>query len=462
MATLIPIDAYSEAQFKEICKLLTLVPESKEQKAKAKWSFGKSKIPVQQKQHIPMFMVDYIDGKAYLRVPFRFGCGFLGKLVNRDREYPKIEYNFAGTLRDYQIEIVQEAYMQLYNYGTTTLNVFTGAGKTYMSAWLLTQTKCIACVLINLQTLINSWYNTFCSSFPDMKERIWIVGEGPIPENVAIMICMDGRIDKIPEDLKRKVGTLLVDEIHLLTTASKVKALLSLEPKYVIANSATIERDDGMETMVYTIVGAHSVVRMSQKPFKFYKVNTGIRIPEEMTNQGVLNYSAFINDQADCMERNIMAINIIAGNPGRKFFIYCKTKKHVDNLAELCKHYGIEYDTLYGNKKKFEDKNVLIFSVSKTGTGFDLSAALGDAFSGKNPDVLILMTTIKSIPKLKQVLGRVLRSDKPHFVMLIDSNNVQKKHYRETKQMFIDSKGVIKEIDYDPTIRGGGVVIKDE
>ena len=71
------------------------------------------------------------------------------------------------------------------------------------------------------------------------------------------------------------------------------------------------------------------------------------------------------------------------------------------------------------------------------------------------------MTSIKSIPKLKQVLGRVLRSDNPHFVYLIDKNNVFKRHYNETKEMFTKSKGIIQEIDYDPTIRGGGVVIND-
>jgi superfamily II DNA or RNA helicase len=462
MATLLSIDDYSEEQFKEICKMLTLIPISKEAEAKAKWNFGKSKIPVKQKEHVPMFQIDYIDGKAYLRVPFRFGCGMLKKLVNRDKEFPKVEYNFAGTLRDYQISIVQEAYLQLYSYGSTTLNVYTGAGKTYMSAYLLSQTKSICCVIMSLQTLINSWYNTFVSSFPDLKERIWIVGQGPIPKDVAIMICMDGRVDKIPEDIKRQVGTLIFDEMHLLTTISKVPALLALEPKYIIACSATLERDDGLEVMAHSILGTHGITRLSQKPFKFYKVNTGIKIPEEMGAQGVINYSAFVNTQADDIERNVMAINIISGNPGRKFFLYCKTKKHVDNLSYLCNHYGIEHDTLYGNKKKFLDKNVLIFSVSKTGTGFDLSAALGDAFSGKNPDVLILMTTIKSIPKLKQVLGRVLRSENSHFILLLDSNNVCKKHYRETKGMIVDSKGIIQEIDYDSSVRGGGVVIKDD
>jgi superfamily II DNA or RNA helicase len=461
MATLIPIDAYSESQFKEICKLLTLVPISKEAEARKKWSYGKSKIPEAKKEHIPMFIVDYIDGKAYLRIPFRFGCGLLGKLANRDREYPKVEYNFSISLRDYQIPIVQEAYMQMYSYGTTTLALPTGFGKTIMSAYLLAQTKCMACVIINLQTLIASWYNTFVTCFPELKDRIWVVGEGKIPDNVAIIISMDGRVDKIPESIRKNIGCAVYDEVHLLMTISKVSPLLFFEPKYVIMNSATLDRDDGMEVMIHSIAGTHNVERLSEKPFKLYKVNTGIKIPEEMGQFG-LNYGALVNEQADCMERNVMAINIIAGNPGRKFFIYCKTKKHVDNLAALCKHYGMDHDTLYGNKKKFDDKNILIFSVSKTGTGFDLSAALGDAFSGKNPDVLILMTSIKSIPKLKQVLGRVLRSDKPHFVYLIDQNRTTRSHYNQTKEMFVKAKGVIKEIDYDATIRGGGVVISDD
>lgn len=461
MATLIPIDNYSEAQFKEITKMLTLVPASKELEARKKWNFGKNKIPEKKEAHVPMFMVDYIEGRAYLRVPFRFGCGLLNKLVNRETEYPRIEYNFSIQLRDYQVSIVQEAYMQLYSYGTTTLNVFTGAGKTIMSAYLLSQTRYIACVLINLQTLIPSWYNTFTMCFPDMKDRIWIVGEGPIPDNVCIMICMDGRIDKIPEEIKRKVGTFIVDEAHLLTTISKVPALLAFEPKYIIMNSATLERDNGMEIMIHSIAGTHGVVRMSQKPFKLYKVNTGIKIPEEIGQFGV-NYGALVNDQAETMERNVMAINIIAGNPGRKFFIYCKTKKHVELLAQLCNYYGMDNDTLYGSKKKFQDKNILIFSVSKTGTGFDLSAALGEAFSGVQPDVLILMTSIKSIPKLKQVLGRVLRSDSPHFVYLVDTNRIFKNHYNQTKEMFVKSCAKITEIDYNPDIRGGGVVIKDD
>lgn len=459
MASLINITKHTDEQVNNIIKLLTLVPMDKEAEEKKKWKFAKKGFQT-KKEVIPMFQYDYIEGNRFLRVPFRVACALNeGKLVNRDREYPKVEYKFAGNLLEHQVSIVQEAYTQMYNYGTTSLNIYTGGGKTYMSAFLLAQTQCIACVFLNLQTLIKSWENTFLAAFPDLKDRIWIVGEKYVPENPAIIICMDQRATQIPDHLRRKIGCMIIDEAHLFCTISKVPTLLYLEPKYIICNTATLNRNDGMEVMMHSIVGTHGVTRASVKPFKLFKVKTNIHIPEEMGKNG-LEYSKFVNEQADCMERNLIAMNIIHGNPGHKFMIFTKTKKHVDNIATLCQHYGIEYDTLYGTKKKFEDKNVLLFSIGKTGTGFDLSAALGEAFSGVTPDTLILMTTIKAEPKMKQVLGRVLRSATPRFVYLIDRNEVTKSHFRKTKQMFLESMAEIVEVDYNPVIPGGGVVLK--
>jgi superfamily II DNA or RNA helicase len=442
MATLLAIDDYTEPQLKEICKLLTIVLGSREEEKRAKYTFGKSKIPQKKKENIPVFQVDYIEGKPYLRVPFRFGCGFLGKLVNRDKEYPKIEYTFNGSLREYQIS----------SYGTTTLALYTGCGKSILSAYLASLTRCVTLVMINMQPLIASWYNTFATCFPDKKNKIWIVGEGPMPLETEIIICMDQRIKQV-ESIKDKIGCYILDEAHTFGVPSKIESLLYLTPKYVIVCTATLERDDYGEQIIQTIE------RISQKPYKLFKVLTNIKIPEESGMHG-LNYGAFVSEQSKCMERNLIAMNIINGNKvGHKFMIFTKLKSHVDDLSALCKHYGFEYDTLYGSKKKFEDKQVLIMSVSKGGTGLDISMALGDRFSGELPDTLILMSSMKSIPKLKQLIGRILRNDSPKVCYLVDKNNVVRKHFNEAKDMFIKNKANIIEVDYDPTIAGGGIVL---
>jgi superfamily II DNA or RNA helicase len=453
MSAVLQID--DPVKYKEIINTLTLIPVDKEAEQKKKWNF-KSNISVKPKDPIHMYILDYVENKLYLRVPFRFACGYLGKLANRDREYPSIDYDFKIALRPHQHSIVQEAYLQLYSCATTSLNIYTGGGKTIMSAYLISQAKCIACVLINLQSLISSWYNTFTICFPDLKDRIWIVGQGEMPDNVAIIICMDERISKIPDDIRKQIGCMVVDEAHLFATQSKVRTLLTLEPKYVIICTATLERNDGMEVMIHSIAGKHCVTRYSEKPFRLFRLNTKIRIPETLGTMG-LNYGEFIKEQANTLERNLIAANIIHGNPDHKYMIYCKTKEHVENLSTLFKHYGMEYDTLYGTKKKLSEKKILLFSISKAGTGFDLSAYLGEVFSGVPPDVLILMSSMKSANKLTQVLGRVLRSDNPTFIYLVDNNNVVKRHYKEAETLYKVAKASIIEVDYDSATPGGGI-----
>lgn len=453
MATTLYIE--DTTKFKEITTMLSLVPVDKEAEKRKKWNF-KSKIPTKPKEIIPMYVVNYVDGKFNVKVPFRFGCGYLGKLVNRDRSYPTVDYTFSISLRPHQVSIVKEAYAQLYTCATTSLNIYTGGGKTIMSAYLIAQTKCVACVIINLQSLIASWYNTFVMCFPDMKDKIWIVGEGPIPDDVCLIISMDERLEKIPEHIRVDIGCMIIDEAHLFATQSKVKCLLTLEPKYVVVCTATLDRNDGMEVMIHSIAGKHCVTRYSEKPFKLIRLNTKIKLPEEMTTMG-LNYAEFVNTQAGCLERNLMCVNIINGNPDNKFMVYCKTKEHVENLSGLLKHYGIDHDTLYGTKKKFRDSRAAIMSVSRTGTGFDLSAYLGEAFSGIAPDTLILMSSMKSGTKLVQVLGRVLRSDEPKFIYLVDDNNVVKRHYKEAESIYKQGPVTVEEVDYDGKVAGGGI-----
>lgn len=459
MATLIPIDIKNEAQISQLTKMLTLVPIDKEAEERKKIKFSK-KIPSQQKEHIPMFRYHFDEEtkQYFMRVPFRVGCGLKQKLVNRDIDHPRIDYNFAINLREHQVSIVQEAYAQLYQFGTTSLNIYTGGGKTIMSAYLLSQARLITCVYINMQPLISSWYNTFTTCFPDMKDRIWIVGEGPMPANVCLIICMYQRIDHIPKEIKERIGCLVIDEAHEFCTITKVPALLALTPRYVIICTATLDRNDGMEIMMHSIVGTHGVERMSQKPYRMFKVKTGLTIEQEIGRFGI-DYGKLVNQQAEYMERNLIAMNIVNGNPGHKFMIFTKTKKHIENIAAMCKHFGFEYDTLYGSKKKFEDKKILLLSLGKGSTGFDYSAALGDLFSGVQPDVLIMMTSVKKIPKLKQLIGRVLRSDAPNVVYLVDKNPIFSRHFNEAKEMITKAKGEIIEVVYDPTIPGGNVKI---
>jgi superfamily II DNA or RNA helicase len=320
-------------------------------------------------------------------------------------------------------------------------------------------TKSIIAVNITVQALTKSWVSTFLKAYPDMEKRIWVVGETEMPPDPAFILFMYTRYEKIPMDLRRRIGCLIIDEAHLHCTIGKVPALLSIMPKYVIALSATLERNDGLESMMHSITGTHKIERLSENPFKMIKLKTGIKLEEEKGALGMLNYSKFVNDQAECLERNLMAINIIHGNRHKKFMILCKTKEHVTNLEKLFKHYGMECTTYFGSKKSYKDAKILIGSLSKISTGFDMSTA-SEEFDGVDADVLILMTTIKKEPLMKQTIGRVVgRAKNPAIVYFIDDNATQKRHFNGTKKMIEDVKGEILTIDYISNVAGCGVVL---
>lgn len=460
MSTLIPISTLSNEKIKQIQDMLSIIPVDKEELERNKWNkMAKSKIPKKAVEIIPMFLIDYIEEKAYIRIPFRFGCALSGKLVNRDIEYPKVDFNFQSKLRPAQVPVAEEAFRQLYSTGTTNLNLNTGFGKTMLSLYLAGLTRGIIAVNIPIQAVTESWVSSFLKAYPDMKEKIWVVGEHDIPKDPVFILFMYSRFEKIPLELRKKVTCYIIDESHLFCTPARVPTLLSITPKYVIGLSATPNRNDGLESMIHTITGTHDIERVSENAFTLIKLKTGIKIEEERGTFG-LNYSKFVNEQANCQERNIMAINIINGNKHRKFMILTKTKEHVSNLEELFKHYGLSCTTYFGSKKSYKDDKILIASLSKCACGFDMATA-SEEFDGINADVLILMTSIKNENLFKQTIGRVVgRAESPTVVCLVDNNSTQKNHLNSNKAMIEKIKGTITTIDYDGSVAGGGVILK--
>ena len=423
-----------------IRKLLCLYPQEAPQFSKQKNFYTEAKEP------ILFFEVD----DKYINIPYAFGNTLLQSFPNMYLQKHKMAFHFTKNLLDHQVEVVEEARVHLQTKGTTTLGTYPGSGKTVMGAYLSVTvwpdpSQCEMVLVLHPMTVLNaSWANTF-REFTDA--RVWVVGDEPVPSHMPnVIVCLDQRIDKIPPGVLESIGFLILDEAHKLCTPSKVHALLATQPKYVVAETATLSRDDGMESMIHSMCGNHAITRISTKPFNVIKLMTGI-CPEVVQGAKGADWNALVDTIYKDPIRNKMIVEMIRDNIAKGFKIIVLTlrKDHVTMLQGMLREIGIRCDVMLGTKKSYSDSDCLLGTVSKIGTGFDERTNCPD-FGGRRADLLIYCASTKKEAVMEQNFGRVCRASFPSVIHLVDDNPIIKKHWTICKKWYESRNGILHEV----------------
>lgn len=449
MSVVFDLKTLDKEQSEKICKHLTFIPEENKFVRPNKFNIDGGE---------PVRMYYTKDGKT--RLPYRFSCAFFKKIFNIDKDFPKIytdkKDKFSGRLLDRQKEPFKEAVKYLKKYNTVTIALYPGFGKTFMGTMLSWYLNLYTCVLVHRENVGKQWVKTFEKYF-DLKEQdIWYVGEkftldgkkyGPdkIKSEAKIIICMDGRTDKIPQSMKDSIGCLLIDEAHCFCSPSKVKPLLSFSPKYTIAETATPKKDNGMHKVIQSICGTHYIQKVSTKPYNFFIIQTNL----EYELEGSKNiFGDLVNQQCKSERRNEIILKLLECNKDYKTIIAGNRKEHCKFLNESLTKMGLESSELYGTIKNYKTKNILIGTGSKMGVGFD-EENFCDDFDGRPSDLLLMLTTYASWAPFEQVRGRGMRTETPNVVVFNDKHPITKKHMTQIRKWVRETNGKIIELNVD-------------
>lgn len=439
---------------KSIREELTIIPLDPYVENLKKW--GRAVTSTNFTPPVLMFLVNAEE--KTVKLPFNSAMTRMGTFPNRDKEYPKICESgipeFHAKLKDYQIQPAREALQQLKKNSTTTLGLPPGWGKTILGAWLAGKANGPVIVFSHRMPICEAWVNTFKLCYPQYSDSIWLVGENEIKEGVRVgeniiprfIICMDGRIGQLPEHIKTAVCVTIIDEAHLFCTPSRVECLLCTEPKYVIAETATLVRGDGMHKMIECIVGKEGVFRKPNKPYRVYLLDTGVQIELKQGTRG-LDFGNLTKDLITHEERNNQILNIIQSNMHRKIMIMTRQKNHVQLLKRLLEENNISVATLYGSQKNYSDSHVLIGTIPKMGTGFDEKNSCHD-FKGFESNLMLLVTSIKDQQLFDQIKGRIMRASDPVLMYFRDNITVVKSHIRNITPWIEETNGTVYKIKY--------------
>jgi superfamily II DNA or RNA helicase len=372
-------------------------------------------------------------------IPLYYALNVLDK-DNDDVEHPRPNIDFTKELRDYQKPIVNKCITKFTEYRSATLIASTGAGKTVIGTYFGHKLRCVTCILIDSLPLIESWSKTI-STFT--KSKCWIVDNDPPEEIPDYIICMEKRIPKIPDNIAKAVGLVIVDEAHCFCTAKRVNQLLYFNPKYIISMTATPNRTDGGFEIINKLSGADYVEYSSNKKIQVYRINTPLTFNREYGNDGEVLWHPINKELHFSPVRNKMLLNLIMANKHRKILIFTGLVEHGEMLCKAFTSMGIEHDYMFGGKKKrYRDSNVLIGTPGKIGKGFDEKMFCED-FNGRLIDMVVVYNSYKSLIQLEQNIGRS-RSDFPEIYHFVDADGIIYRHWLELRKFYRDPKSKIK------------------
>jgi superfamily II DNA or RNA helicase len=425
MSAIISRDKLSEDEADSIRKTLWLEPKQIGRRRQANGS--------------AVLFLKVENGLVYL--PFHFFAKRYNCIPNQDKKFSPTDIKFSGSLREHQISIVEETTAHLQQYRCATIAVPPGNGKTVMGCYFSTWCKTITVIVTHLTGLADQWYKAL-EKFTDAK--IWYVGnkKTPMPAEANVIICLDGRLKKLPTEYKQNIGMLIVDEAHCFVSQKRAQVFFEIQPRYVIALTATPIKKNGMHIVTELACGSHRVYRENEKPFTYMKVETGIVGVRKLNLEGELIFDKLLKSIALNAVRNQLIVDMVMAIPMHKVLILTKLTDHTTILYNKFVELKESVDFLCGSKRTYKDSRILIGTVSKIGTGFDEENACDD-FKGKRLSTAILACSFASEPLLYQNVGRVFRHNAPTVIYLVDNDPTLKRHWDLCRRWFNNNKGVV-------------------
>lgn len=430
MSQIICISKFSTNQKLDVAKKLTFY-KSQPKAQRNKYNFVSTE---------PVLAFSESEDKEYLRVPFGYAMETY-KTNNRNITHRKVslEKNPDHDLTEEQKKDANLVIKHLQNSYTCTLVLGTGGGKTATSCVISTSVKLLTLVLVQNKLLMTQWQNEF-EKFTTAVTHI-VDKKVPFDSEATAIICHVRRWNSIPEEVRKEIGFLIVDEAHLLCNQYGATAMLSVTPKYMLACSATPSRSrDGMYVMMESFFGTNEVRNKKKKQMIVTKIKTkyeGERVESEKT--GRLVWSTYIQSLLYNVERNELIVSGVlkdAEETGKKILVITSEKKHVELLYNMFLEQDLSTDWLSGNKKSYKNCQVLVGNIQKCGTGFD-DANFCEGFDGERISILWIVTEIANVETAEQVLGRT-RHDEPWIRQLVDAGSIAEKHWRLCRSVYVE------------------------
>ncbi len=355
----------------------------------------------------PKFIKSYEQSKTQLILPrglmrgvielfkqYSLDTTFEDKRFYKKEEFKKVKY----TLREEQCLSIENIMKKDFSLCIAP----PGFGKTLIGAKAVELRKANTLVIVNKNMLLDQWIDRFVDYFEYEKKDIGYLGKSKNTLNgkldVATMQSLKNNIDII-----KNYSFVIVDECHHIPALTFEKIIKSFRGKYILGLSATPNRKDGMQPLIYQQLGSIAYEVKSKR-----KTTNKLLIVESEFNKEVDSFAELLTEMINDEVRNNLIVNQILNNIDRKILLLTDRIEHIENLSLLLRANNIEFVAIHGSLKKKEQKENME-KVSTSSLVLATTSYFGEGIDFPHLDTIIFATPISYYGRLVQYLGRIGR-----------------------------------------------------
>ncbi|MEM5558031.1 DEAD/DEAH box helicase family protein [Aliarcobacter cryaerophilus] len=370
----------------------------------------------------PKYLKGYEESSEFLKLPrglkeklFEYlNYNLVKYKIIDNRVFEKIETKrILFTLRAEQEDAIKE----ILKYDSSICVAPPGFGKTLIGAKIFEQRAVKTLIIVNKNMLLDQWISRFVDYFGYKKSDIGFLGKSQNRLNGNIDIATMQSLNNIPE-LVENYTQVIVDECHHIPALTFEQIVKNFKGKYILGLSATPNRKDELDPILYQQLGSISYEYKKPKTH----TNRLLVIKTEFTSSAD-NYAAIINELVSNEDRNRQIVKTIKENINRKILLLSDRIEHLNLLENILKEENIDFVSVHGSQNKKEQ----VENMQKVKTSsliLATSSFFGEGIDFPHLNTIIFATPISFYGRLIQYLGRIGRGNQECLAIdFLDSKN---------------------------------------
>ena len=356
------------------------------------------------------------------------------------------------------------------------LHAETGFGKTVLGAALISERKTKTIILVHNRQLLDQWLdrlNCFLTFeeeeatryTPSGRERvIGYVGQYGgtkkwLSELVDVVMIQSLFKLENSQSLLDEYEMMIVDECHHVSALMFEKVVAQFRGKYLYGLTATPERKNGHEPIVFQRIG--EILHTADKRGTNFKRQLQLRFTSfghlEIEKTKASNFIQLSDWIATDSVRNQMILKDILDQvaEGRNILVLVNRIQQIDAFEKLLKEKEVDDCYIINGKTKVRERTSLLETLEQLDKGFVLLSTgkyIGEGFDLPQLDTLILAAPFSWKNNLIQYAGRIHRNYKDKsLVRIFDYVDI---HVPYLEKMFQKRQVAYRKMDYS--------VIEDE